>query len=156
VLIAGKGMAIDRVVSDFVSGAAEMLVCDADPASKVLIVEGQGSLWHPAYAGVTLGLLHGCAPEVLILCHEAGREAIEEPPFSALPPVEEMIATYEEMTAPVRRARVACISLNCARLGPEESRDAIDEMAGRTGLPVGNVWAGDAPKLWDAVAAALA
>lgn len=155
VLIAGKGMAVDRVVSDFVSGAAEMLVCDADPDSQVVIVEGQGSLWHPAYAGVTLGLLHGSAPEVLIFCHEAGRDAIEEPPYSSLPPVEEMIATYEDMTAPVRRARVACISLNCKRLDPNASRAAIDDLESRTGLPVGDVWAGDASKLWDAVAAAL-
>lgn len=155
VLIAGKGMAVDRVVSDFVSGAAEMLVCDAEPSSRVLIVEGQGSLWHPAYAGVTLGLLHGSAPEVLILCHEAGRDAIEEPPYSALPPIEEMIATYEDMTAPVRRARVACISLNCKRLDPDGARAAVADLEARTGLPVGNVWAGDAPKLWDAVAAAL-
>ena len=156
VLIAGKGMAIDRVISDFVSGAAEMLVCDADPVAKVLIVEGQGSLWHPAYAGVTLGLLHGSAPEVLILCHEAGRDAIEEPPYSKLPPIEDMIATYEDMTVPVRGARVACISLNCRRVDPSERRGAIDAMENRTGLPVGDVWAGDAPKLWDAVAAALA
>jgi uncharacterized NAD-dependent epimerase/dehydratase family protein len=156
VLIAGKGMAVDRVVSDFVSGAAEMLVCDAEPDSQVLIVEGQGSLWHPAYAGVTLGLLHGSAPEILIFCHEAGRDAIEEPPYSSLPPVEEMIATYEEMTTPVRPARVVCISLNCKRLDPNESRAAIDELESRTGLPVGSVWMGDAPKLWDAVSAALA
>ena len=155
VLIAGKGIAIDRVVSDFVPGAAEKLVCDAEPGSKVLIVEGQGSLWHPAYSGVTLGLLHGSAPEVLVLCHQAGRTAIEEPPFTKLPPLAEMVSTYEHMAAIVRPARVACISLNCKHLGPEGARAALDGVEQETGLPAGDVWAGGAPKLWDAVAAAL-
>ncbi|HWC15325.1 MAG TPA: DUF1611 domain-containing protein [Actinomycetota bacterium] len=156
ILIAGRGIAVDRVIADFVPGAAEKLVCEADPASDVLIVEGQGSLWHPAYAGVTLGLLHGSAPEVLILCHQAGRDAIEEPPYSPLPPVTEMIAVYEVMTAPVRPARVACISLNCKGLSPDEARGAKHDVEASTGLPAGDVWAGDAAKLWDAVAAALA
>jgi uncharacterized NAD-dependent epimerase/dehydratase family protein len=156
VLIAGKGIAIDRVVSDFVAGAAEQLVCAAEPGSEVLIVEGQGSLWHPAYSGVTLGLLHGSAPEILVLCHQAGRTAIEEPPFTELPSLGEMIATYERMAAVVRPARVACVSLNCRHLGADGARAAIDTVERETGLPAGDVWAGDAPKLWDAVATALA
>ncbi len=155
VLIAGRGVAVDRVIADFLPGAAEKLVCEADPASEVLIVEGQGSLWHPAYAGVTLGLLHGAAPELLILCHQAGRDAIEEPPYSPLPPLTEMIEVYERMTIPVRRARVACISLNCKGLAPDDARAAKRDVEAATGLPTGDPWAGDAAKLWDAVAAAL-
>lgn len=155
ILIAGRGIAVDRVIADFLPGAAERLVCEADPDSEVLIVEGQGSLWHPAYAGVTLGLLHGAAPEVLILCHQAGRVAIEEPPYSPLPPLTEMIEVYERMTVPVRPARVACISLNCKGLDEAAARAAIEEVEAATGLPTGDAWAGDAPKLWDAVAAAL-
>jgi uncharacterized NAD-dependent epimerase/dehydratase family protein len=155
VLIAGKGIAIDRVVSDFVPGAAEKLILDAEPGSEVLVVEGQGSLWHPAYSGVTLGLLHGSAPEVLVLCHQEGRVAIEEPPFTRLPPLIEMIAVYEQQAATVRPARVACISLNCKHLASDDAAAAIAAVESETGLPAGDVWAGDAPKLWDAVAAAL-
>jgi uncharacterized NAD-dependent epimerase/dehydratase family protein len=156
VLIAGKGIAVDRVIADFLPGAAEKLVCDAEPESEVLIVEGQGSLWHPAYAAVTLGLLHGSAPEVLVLCHQAGRTAIEEPPYSKLPSLTEMIRTYELMAATVRPAKVACISLNCRHLDADEARDAIQEVEQETGLPTGDVWSGDGQKLWDAVASLLA
>lgn len=155
ILIAGRGIAVDRVIADFLPGAAEKLVCEADPSSEVLVVEGQGSLWHPAYAGVTLGLLHGCAPEVLILCHQAGRTAIEEPPFSPLPPLTEMIEVYEQMSLPVRPARVACVALNCKGLDPDDARAAKAEVEAATGLPTGDAWGGDAPKLWDAVGAAL-
>lgn len=156
VLIAGKGIAVDRVIADFLPGAAEKLVCDAEPDSEVLIVEGQGSLWHPAYAAVTLGLLHGSAPEVLVLCHQYGRTAIEEPPFTKLPSLTEMIAVYEQMASTVRPAKVACISLNCKHLDPEQAKAAIAEVEDQTGLPAGDVWSGDGQKLWDAIATVLA
>ena len=155
ILIAGKGIAVDRVIADFVAGAAEKLVLDAEPDSNVLVVEGQGSLWHPAYSGVTLSLLHGSAPEVLVLCHQAGRTAIEEPPFTQLPSLPEMIATYEQMAAIVRPAKVACISLNCKGLDDVAAKTAIEEAAAETGLPTGDVSRGDAPQLWAAVQAAL-
>jgi uncharacterized NAD-dependent epimerase/dehydratase family protein len=156
VLIAGKGIAVDRVIADFLPGAAEKLVCDAEPDSEVLVVEGQGSLWHPAYAAVTLGLLHGSAPEVLVLCHQHGRTAIEEPPFTKLPSLSEMIAVYEQMAATVRPAKVACISLNCKHLDAEQAKAALAEVEDQTGLPAGDVWSGDGQKLWDAVATVLA
>src|SRR5437899_8296351 len=76
--IAGWGIAVDAVVSDFVAGAAERLVVEgARRGGELLWVEGQGSITHPAYSGVTLGLLHGSVPHLLVLCHEAGRTAIE-------------------------------------------------------------------------------
>ncbi|HYY44239.1 MAG TPA: DUF1611 domain-containing protein [Actinomycetota bacterium] len=155
ILIAGRGIAVDRVISDFVSGAAESLVVDADPASEVLIVEGQGSLWHPAYAGVTLGLLHGSAPEVLVLCHQAGRDAIEEPPYTNLPPLAEMVEVYERMAATVRKAKVACVAVNTQGLADEQYRDQIAAVQAETGLLAGDVLRGDADRLWDAVAAEL-
>lgn len=155
ILIAGKGIAVDRVISDFVSGAAEQLVVDADPDAEVLLVEGQGGLWHPAYSGVTLGLLHGSMPEVLVLVHQAGRTAIEEPPHTVLPPLREMVETYERIGSVVRPCKVACVAVNCRGLGQAEARAAVDEVAAATGLPAGDVMAGDAPMLWDAVAAAL-
>lgn len=155
IMIAGKGIAVDRVVADFVAGAAETLVCETDPGTDVVVVEGQGSLWHPAYSGVTLGLLHGSAPEILILCHEAGRTAIEEPPFTKLPSLTEMIATYENLASFVRVARVACISLNCKGLDDEAAANAIAAVARETGRPTGDVARGHAPALWAAARAAL-
>jgi uncharacterized NAD-dependent epimerase/dehydratase family protein len=156
ILIAGWGIAVDRVISDFLAGAAEKLVADANPSSEVLVVEGQGSLWHPAYAGVTLGLLHGATPHALVLCHQAGHEAIEEPPYTRLPELREMIEVYEQAAATVRPARVACVSLNCSGLEGEEKMAAIEETEAATGLPVGDPLGGDAAKLWDAVARVLA
>jgi uncharacterized NAD-dependent epimerase/dehydratase family protein len=151
ILIAGRGIAVDRVISDFVAGAAEKLVCDAGTDSDVLIVEGQGSLWHPAYSGVTLGLLHGSTPHTMVLCHQAGRTAIEEPPYSALPPLREMVEVYQSMAATVRPAPVACIAVNCGGLEPDRARRAIVEIEDDTGLPAGDVLRGDAAKLWAAV-----
>jgi uncharacterized NAD-dependent epimerase/dehydratase family protein len=155
ILIAGEGIAVDRVISDFLAGAAEKLVAEANPSSDVVVVEGQGSMWHPAYAGVTLGLLHGATPHVLVLCHQVGHEAIEEPPYTRLPRLAEMIEVYERSAATVRPARVACVSLNCAGLGPHQRARAIQETERETGVPAGDPLAGDAAKLWDAVAAAL-
>ena len=155
IMIAGRGIAVDRVISDFLAGSAETLVCDASPDADVLMVEGQGSLWHPAYAGVTLGLLHGSAPHALVLCHQAGRTAIEEPPYTHLPPLTEMRARYEEAAATVREAKVCCVSLNCRGLDDEEAKKAIEEIEDQVGLPTADVFRGGADKLWDAVAASL-
>ena len=155
ILIAGKGIAVDRVISDFLPGAAERLVCDTDASTEIAIVEGQGSLCHPAYSAVTLGLLHGCCPEVLVLCHQAGREAIEEPPYTALPPLAELAALYESVAALVRPAKVACVSVNCSGLSEREAAAELARVEDDTGLPAGDVLKGGARKLWDAVAAAL-
>jgi uncharacterized NAD-dependent epimerase/dehydratase family protein len=155
ILIGGWGIAVDRVISDFLAGAAEKLVLDADSSADVLIVEGQGGLWHPAYSGVTLGLLHGSAPEVLVLCHKAGHDAIMEPPFTRLPPLPDMIAAYESAAATLRPARVACVAMNCRGLDDAARRRVIADVENESGLPAGDVLAGDAPKLWDAVAAGL-
>jgi uncharacterized NAD-dependent epimerase/dehydratase family protein len=155
ILIAGKGIAVDRVISDFVAGAAEALVGDTDPSSDVLLIEGQGSLWHPAYSAVTLGLLHGSAPHSLVFCHQAGRTAIEEPPYTKLPPLDEMIEVYERTASTVRPARVTCVAVNCAGLSPDEAAAAIVQVEAETGLPAGDVFRGDAPRLWEAVASAV-
>jgi len=151
ILIAGRGIAVDRVISDFTAGAAEQLVLESDPDSEVLMVEGQGSLWHPAFSGVTLGLLHGSAPEALVLCHQAGREAIEEPPFTALPPLADMVTTYESMAQTLRPAPVACVAVNTRDLTETEAAAEIDRIQEATGLPTGDVLRGDSPKLWSAV-----
>ena len=155
IMIAGRGIAVDRVVADFIAGAAEKLVCESDPGSEVLVVEGQGSLWHPAYSGVTLGLLHGSAPHALVFCHRTNHTAIEEPPFTKLPPIPEMISTLELMARNVRPAPVTCVALNTKGLDDHAARAAIAEMEELTGLPTGDVFRGDGPRLWAAVDAAL-
>ena len=155
IMIAGRGIAVDRVVSDCVSGAAEQLVLESDPTAEVLVVEGQGGLWHPAFSGVTLGLLHGSAPESLVLVHRAGHVAIEEPPFTRLPPLKDMIRMYEEIASVVRPCRVSAIALNTHGLDAAGAATALRETEDETGLPAGDVLRGDAPKLWAAVAASL-
>ena len=151
ILIAGRGIAVDRVISDFLPGAAEKLVCETHPSTDIVVVEGQGSLWHPAYSAVTLGLMHGSCPQTLVLCHQVGRTAIEEPPYTSLPPLAEIVQGYESVAAFVRPARVACIALNCHGLSASEARTEIEKVEDETGIPAGDVIAGDAPKLWDAV-----
>ena len=155
VIIAGRGIAVDRVIADFVAGAAEKLVCESSPEADVLVVEGQGSLWHPAYSGVTLGLLHGSAPHALVFCHRAHHTAIEEPPFTELPPIPEMISTLELMARDLRPAPVACVALNTKGLDDGAAVEAIAEVQELTGLPTGDVLRGDGPRLWAAVADVL-
>lgn len=153
ILIAGWGIAVDRVISDFVAGASERLACETHPSTDVVMVEGQGSLWHPAYSAVTLGLLHGACPDVMVLCHKAGRDAIEEPPYTKYPPLAEMVDTYEQMASTLRPSKVACIAVNCGD-GVDRERE-LRSIEDETGLVAGDVFAGDAPRLWKAVASEL-
>lgn len=136
ILIAGGGIAIDAVVSDFVAGAAEALSPD-NVADHWDIIEGQGSLFHPAYAGVSLGLLHGSQPDAIVVCHEPGRVTIDGYPSYPLPTLEACIARHEEaarLTNP--DAHCVGISLDTSRLSSAQRRQAIDDVARRTGLPV--------------------
>ena len=85
VAIAGWGIAVDHVISDYVAGAAERLVHEGSEHGDLLFVEGQGALFHPAYSGVTLGLLHGSAPDLLVLVHKAGATSLRNYPDLPLP-----------------------------------------------------------------------
>jgi len=135
IFISGRGIAVDSVVSDFVSGAAEWLSPAAAP-SHWDVIEGQGSLFHPAYAGVTLGLLHGSQPDVLVLCHDLARTEIADYPGFAIPSYEQAFEAY--LTAAHltnREARFAGVSLNTSALGDPEARRALAELATRLSLP---------------------
>ena len=135
VLISGGGLAIDAVVSDFVAGTVELMTPAADP-HQWDVIEGQGSLYHPAYAGVSLGLLHGAQAEALVLCHDPARTHIEYLPAYAIPDLRDCIALYLQLgglTSP--GIRCAGISLNTAGMAPEERRRCLDEVQQRTGLP---------------------
>lgn len=135
ILIAGSGIPIDAVVSDFVAGAAEALSPDAAP-QHWNIVEGQGSLFHPAYAGVTLGLVHGTQPDLLVLCHEAGRATIDEYPDFPIPPLSEALRRYREAAALTNpNVEWLGVSLNTSSLADEERERALAAARTETGLP---------------------
>jgi uncharacterized NAD-dependent epimerase/dehydratase family protein len=136
IAIAGWGIAVDAVVADFLAGAAERLVVEgAARGGELLFVEGQGSIVHPAYSGVTLGLVHGAAPHAFVLCHRAGATVTEGYPDHPLPPLPELIELYERASLPLRRARVAAIALNTGHLDDSGATAAIEEVRRETGLP---------------------
>jgi uncharacterized NAD-dependent epimerase/dehydratase family protein len=156
IAIAGWGISVDAVVSDFVAGAAERLVVEgAERGGDLLWVEGQGALLHPAYSGVTLGLIHGCAPHALVLCHLAGSTEIEGYPGHALTSLTELIALHEAVSLPARKAPVAAIALNTRGLEDEKAREAVEEAAAETGLPVDDPVRFGVERLLDAVLARL-
>ncbi len=117
ILIAGGGIAVDRVVADFIAGATEAVIDDLGPVEWV-VIEGQGSLLHPAYSGVTLGLLHGARPDAMILCHHVGRTRIEGYEVS-LPPPAALVRLYEEAASWVAPAPVVGFALNGRGAPPE-------------------------------------
>jgi D-glutamate N-acetyltransferase len=134
IAIAGWGIAVDHVLSDYVSGAAERLVDEGSARGDLLFVEGQGSLFHPAYSAVTLGLLHGCSPDVLVLAHRAGATRFEGYPEVALPSLTELIDAYETVCRPLRPVTVAAVALNTSRLDDDGARAAIAAAEDDTGL----------------------
>ncbi len=139
IAISGWGIAVDHVISDFVNGAAWQLVQEgAARGAELLFVEGQGALGHPAYSGVTLGLLHGCMPDALILCHRAGATHNDDYKWLPIPPLPELVTRAEEAAAWVRPARVVAIALNTRGLSDDEAQAAIDAAAQETGLPAGD------------------
>jgi len=134
-LVAGWGVAVDRVISDFVAGASELLVRRAAEGNDLVIVEGQGSIDHPTYSGVTLGLLHGSRPDLLILCHQAGRTGHNGYESFPIRPLTELVEMYEQAAAWVRPARTVGVALNTSSLDETGARRVIAEAAAETGLP---------------------
>lgn len=135
IFISDRGVAVDSVVSDFVSGAAEWLSPDAAP-DHWDVIEGQGALHHPAYAGVTLGLLHGSQPDALVLCHAHGRTHLEGYEGFAIPPLADCLdlcLAAARLTNP--RARFVGVSLNTSRLDDRGAAEACSELADQLSLP---------------------
>ena len=157
IAIAGWGIAVDAVVSDFLAGAAEQLVVEgARRGGKLLLVEGQGSIVHPLYSGVTLGLMHGSAPHGFVLCHRAGATEIEGCPGHPIPPLQELVELHERIALPARPARVVCIALNTAALpSDDDARAEIAAVAAETGLPADDPVRFGAGYLLDALLARL-
>jgi uncharacterized NAD-dependent epimerase/dehydratase family protein len=136
IMISGGGIAIDAVVADFIAGAAEWL----SPDNKVDhwdVVEGQGSLFHPAYAGVTLGLVHGTQPDAMVLCHDPRRQTIDDFPHCPLPELGEAMRQYVTAAKVTNaQARFIGISLDTSGLNEAERVEVCDRLEAQFDLPV--------------------
>ena len=134
ILIAGEGVPIDAVVADFIAGAVETLSPEAP--GEWHVIEGQGSLFHPAYAGVTLGLIHGAQPDWLVLCHEPTRPHLRHAPHMRLPSLEKTLRASLDAAALTNQS-VRCLgfSLNTSRLDEEAARELLESVERRHGLP---------------------
>ena len=151
IMIAGWGIAVDRVISDFVTGASEQLVLQAARRNPdFILVEGQGGINHPAYAPVTLGLMFGAAPDALLLVVDPNRAAIElygTPTLSYAA----LITTYERICATVKPARVAGVALNTHGLSDDRAQTEIARARAETGLPADDVVRFGPNALWNAL-----
>jgi uncharacterized NAD-dependent epimerase/dehydratase family protein len=136
IFIAGDGVSIDAVVSDFVSGSVEWL-CPANDPDHWDLIEGQGSLFHASYAGVTLGLIHGAQPDALVMCHEPTRQHMRGLPHYPLPDLKLCIERNVE-AAQLTNPAVRCVgvSVNTASLDAAAARDYLRRTADQLGLPV--------------------
>jgi uncharacterized NAD-dependent epimerase/dehydratase family protein len=156
IAIAGWGIAVDAVVSDFIAGAAERLVVEGhERGGELLFVEGQGALTHPAYSGVTLGLIHGSAPHAFVLCHQAGTTEVEGFPGHPLLPLPELVELHEWISLPARKARVAAIALNTRGLSDDAARAAVARAEAETGVVADDPVRFGADRTLDAVLASL-
>lgn len=135
ILISGAGVAIDAVVADFIAGAAEWL-SPANAPEHWDLIEGQGSLLHPSYAGVSLGLLHGSQPDALVLCHDPARLHIEDHPDFPIPPLEEVMDLHLRHARRVNpAARFVGIALNTSKMTQADAAALLEATARRHGLP---------------------
>jgi uncharacterized NAD-dependent epimerase/dehydratase family protein len=151
IMISGGGIAMDAVVADFSAGAAEML-SPANAPDHWDIIEGQGSLMHPGYAGVSLGLLHGSQPDALILCHDPFRTEIDEYPGFVIPPLQEIIDLHL-LLARRTNPNVKCvaIALNTSKVSTEEGDRICAEYEAKYGLPTFDPMRSDLRRIVDAV-----
>jgi D-glutamate N-acetyltransferase len=152
IAIAGWGISVDAVVSDFLAGAAERLVVEGGNRGDLLWVEGQGAILHPIYSGVTVGLMHGSAPHLYVLCHEVGRTVVEgDPTASPIVGLTELVQLHERMSLKLRPAKVAAIALNTSQVSEDEAHAAIAAAEEETGLPADDPVRFGAERLLEAV-----
>ena len=135
IMIEGWGNPVDRVVSDFTAGAVEEMILETGDDHDILVVEGQGSIVHPAYSAVTCGILHGAKPDAFVLCHTHGRDTIHGYD-QQLPPIRDYVDLYESLSAPVSECEVVAGALDTRAAGDDErARDALAEYSDRIGAP---------------------
>lgn len=149
-MIGGHGAVVDAVVSDFINGAVERLVVDHQE-NDYLVIEGQGSIVHPAYSAVSLGLLHGARPQALVLCHELGREHLKSAPHVAVRPLEELIRLHEAIGSIRQPCRVVGLALNGSRLSTAASSEQAERLEQETGLPACDVYRDGPDRLVEAI-----
>jgi uncharacterized NAD-dependent epimerase/dehydratase family protein len=153
ILITGDGVPLDAVIADFMAGAVEWLTPDND-ADHWDLIEGQGSLFHVSYSGVTLALIHGGQPDALVICHEPTRKHMRGLPDYTLPSIE---AVRDMALALARVANPACVavgvSINTQAMGEAEAKAYLADVEQRTGLPATDPFRFGAGKLVDAMLA---
>lgn len=152
IFIEGWGVCVDAVVADFIAGASEQVTIQAAKNADIVLVEGQGSILHPGYSGVSLGLLHGSLPHALIVCHQPSRKTFRHNAWLPIPPLKDVIALHEAIAAPLRPAKTIGVSLNTSDLSDADAKDAIKRAADETGLPTTDPVRYDIGPLVDAVA----
>lgn len=154
IFIEGWGTAVDAVVADFIAGATEQITVQGARDADIVLVEGQGSINHPGYSGVTLGLLHGSCPDALILCHQATREYIgdyRQAAWLKIPPLSEYVKLYEQIGSAVHPTKVVGIALNTYDMDDVAARRACDAATAETGLPCTDPVRFDSAPLVDAL-----
>jgi uncharacterized NAD-dependent epimerase/dehydratase family protein len=138
ILLGGWGVAVDRVPGDFMARVVEDMTLKALNKAGLAVVEGQGAISHPSYSGVALGIIHGCCPDGMILCHDSSRSEI--PGFAAaIPSLGELIGMHEMIAAPVFRSRVIGIALATHGMSEAEAAARVAEAEEETGLPATDV-----------------
>lgn len=134
IIVCGQGVVIDRVIGDFMAGVVEKEVIKASLDTDYVFIEGQGSICHPGYSGVTLSLLHGAAPKCMILCQRAGKTRIGDMDID-IPPISSLIENYERLAGFIRSSKIVAIALDTRKLKEEEARELIERYISLTGLP---------------------
>ena len=150
IMVEGDGYPIDRVIADFVSGAMERLVLEHEH-HDVLVVEGQGSLVHPSYSAVTLGILHGALPHALVMCFEAGRETVTGVEHLGLPSLARLIEINEMMASLEHPCKVVAVAMNGRRLESEEAETYRASLEEELALPVSDIFRNGPQRIVDAV-----
>jgi uncharacterized NAD-dependent epimerase/dehydratase family protein len=153
IFIDGWGICVDAVVADFIAGAAEWVTLEGAKDHDIVLVEGQGSILHPGYSGVSLGLLHGSLPHALIACHHSTRRTFRHNDWLRIPPIDEVITLHEALAHPLRPAKTIGVSLNTVELTEAEARAEVRRVAELTGLPTTDPVRFDPTPLVDAVLA---
>ena len=155
IMIEGWGITVDRVIGDFMAGATEAMTLHATDRHDLVFVEGQGSLAHPAYSGVTLALLHGSRPDALVLCHDPSRRTTEffGSPIPQGTDLPAFIELHERLAAVLHPASTVAIAVNTSSLTDGDARRTLVEIASVTGLPADDLLRYGADRLLDAVLA---
>jgi uncharacterized NAD-dependent epimerase/dehydratase family protein len=152
-LIEGRGVAVDAVIADFIGGAAEKLVLECAEGADLVLVEGQGSIIHPSYSGVTFGLMHGSLPHAQVMCAQPSRKAINRCDWVKIPPLTEFIRMSEEVTRHLRFAPVIAIALNTYDMDEDSALKAVEQVQRETGLPTTDTVRFSTAPVVDAIAA---